>query len=76
MPLLDVDSIYRIPGMLQNFGLDSFVVERFGLNCKDRADLSDWDDVLAAGIRSQPWSGQSGDGRKIRRFAGCLQIPE
>lgn len=47
VPLLDVDSIYRIPGMLQNFGLDSFVVERFGLNCKDRADLSDWDDVLA-----------------------------
>ena len=47
VPLLDVDSIYRIPGMLQNFGLDSFVVERFGLNCKERADLSDWDDVLA-----------------------------
>ncbi|MDG2410829.1 MAG: CTP synthase [Halioglobus sp.] len=47
VPLLDVDSIYRIPGMLQNFGLDSFVVERFGLNCEERADLSDWDDVLA-----------------------------
>ena len=47
VPLLDVDSIYRIPGMLQNFGLDSFVVERFGLDCKERADLSDWDDVLA-----------------------------
>ncbi|MCP4210441.1 MAG: CTP synthase [Halieaceae bacterium] len=47
VPLLDVDSIYRIPGMLQNFGLDSFVVERFGLDCEERADLSDWDDVLA-----------------------------
>ena len=46
IPLLDVDSIYKIPGMLQNFGLDNFVVERFGIDCIPEADLSDWEDVL------------------------------
>ena len=45
IPLIDADSVYRIPGMLQDFGLDDFVVERFGLDCGP-ADLSDWDDVL------------------------------
>ena len=45
IPLLDVDSIYRIPGMLRDFGLDDFVVERFGLDCK-AADLSEWEDVV------------------------------
>jgi CTP synthase len=45
IPLLDVDSIYRIPGMLRDFGLDDFVVERFGLDC-EKADLSEWEDVV------------------------------
>ena len=47
IPLLDADSIYRIPGMLRDHHLDDFVVERFGLQCKPEADLSDWEDVLA-----------------------------
>jgi CTP synthase len=42
IPLLDVDSIYKIPGMLRDFGIDKFVVERFGIDCKREADLSDW----------------------------------
>ncbi len=46
IPLLDADSIYRIPGMLRDHDLDGFVVERFGLECKPEADLSDWEDVL------------------------------
>ena len=46
IPLLDADSIYRIPGMLQSHHLDDFVVERFGIECKSKADLSDWDDVI------------------------------
>ncbi|MEM9253910.1 MAG: CTP synthase [Pseudomonadota bacterium] len=45
IPLLDADSIYKIPGMLQGFGLDDFVVERFGMDRKE-ADLSEWDDVV------------------------------
>ena len=46
IPLLDADSIYRIPGMLRDHHLDDFVVERFGLQCKAKADLSDCEDVL------------------------------
>lgn len=46
IPLLDADSIYKIPGMLQGFGLDDFVVERFGITC-GAGDLSSWDDVVA-----------------------------
>jgi len=45
IPLLDADSIYRIPGMLHQAQLDQFVVERFGLDCPP-ADLAEWDDVL------------------------------
>ncbi|PLW68091.1 CTP synthase [Pseudohalioglobus lutimaris] len=45
IPLIDADSIYRIPGMLRGFGLDDFVVERFGLECP-AADLSEWDEVV------------------------------
>jgi CTP synthase len=45
IPLIDADSIYRIPGMLRGFGLDDFVVERFGLDCPP-ADLSEWDEVV------------------------------
>lgn len=45
IPLLDADSIYRIPGALHANGLDDYVVERFGLDC-DPADLSEWDEVL------------------------------
>jgi len=43
--LEDSDSIYRIPRTLHNQGLDNLIVERFDINC-NRADLSEWDDVL------------------------------
>jgi len=45
IPLLDADSIYRIPGMLHGFQLDDFVVERFGIDCP-KADLSEWEEVI------------------------------
>ena len=45
IPLLDADSIYRIPGMLRDWNLDDFVVERFGIDCPE-ADLSEWEEVL------------------------------
>ncbi|MFT6287986.1 MAG: CTP synthase [Alcanivorax sp.] len=45
IPLLDADSIYRIPGALHSMGLDSFVVDRFNIPCPP-ADLSEWDDVV------------------------------
>ena len=45
--LPDVDTIYKIPGILHSQGLDDFVMERFGLDC-DGADLSEWDRVIDA----------------------------
>lgn len=45
--LPDVDTIYKIPGILHSQGLDDFVVERFGLEC-DGADLTEWDRVIDA----------------------------
>ena len=45
IPLEDADSIYKIPGALHQRGLDSIIVERFGLECGD-ADLAEWDRVI------------------------------
>jgi CTP synthase len=45
IPLQDAKSIYLIPRMLFDCGLDQIVVERFGLECKE-ADLSEWDAVV------------------------------
>ena len=43
--LKDVDSIYRIPALLNSQQLDELVVQRFGFPCPP-ADLSDWEQVL------------------------------
>lgn len=43
--LKDVDSIYKIPGILKAQGLDDLICERFHLDCRD-ADLSEWDRVV------------------------------
>ncbi len=43
--LPDCDTIYKIPGLLRDRGLDQFVLERFGLECPE-ADLSEWDSVI------------------------------
>ncbi|HZJ94849.1 MAG TPA: CTP synthase [Thiopseudomonas sp.] len=50
--LPDVDTIYKIPGILHSQGLDDFVLERFGLEC-DSADLSEWDRVIDAKLNPQ-----------------------
>ncbi|MGF1528025.1 MAG: CTP synthase [Candidatus Competibacterales bacterium] len=44
IPAQDVDSIYRIPLMFHEAGLDDLVVEQFGLDVP-RADLADWQRV-------------------------------
>ncbi|GIX31192.1 MAG: hypothetical protein KatS3mg124_1664 [Porticoccaceae bacterium] len=45
VPLVDVDTVYRIPLYMRDWGVDRFVVERFGLSCSE-ADLSEWEEVL------------------------------
>jgi len=47
IPLQDARSIYAIPRMLHERGLDELVIERFGLEAKP-ADLSEWDAVVEA----------------------------
>ncbi|BCE03493.1 CTP synthase [Marinicellulosiphila megalodicopiae] len=42
--LPDADTIYRIPNILQDSGLDKIILERFNLDCPV-ADLSQWEDV-------------------------------
>lgn len=44
---MDVDDIYRLPIVLRSQGIDSIVVERFGLDVPP-ADLSEWEAVVAA----------------------------
>ncbi len=44
---IDVDSIYRIPLLLQAEGLDQIAVEKLKLDTPD-ADMSDWQRVVAA----------------------------
>ena len=46
IPLLDADSIYKIPGNLSANGLDDFVLDQFQLK-SPAADLSEWDEVVA-----------------------------
>jgi CTP synthase len=42
---VDVDNIYKIPRLYHEQGLDTIVVERFGLEVSD-ANLNEWDRVL------------------------------
>ncbi|MGO3344662.1 MAG: CTP synthase [Marinomonas sp.] len=50
--LPDADTIYRIPQMLNDQGLDSLIVERFGLDC-DIPDLSIWNKVTQAKLNPE-----------------------
>ena len=52
MPLEDADTIYKIPRMLHEAGLDDLIVEKFDLSCKE-ADLSEWDDVADAKLNPE-----------------------
>ena len=45
IPLEDVSSIYAIPGVLADEGLDEIVVQKLGFELP-KADLSDWQGVL------------------------------
>ncbi|WP_075183199.1 glutamine hydrolyzing CTP synthase [Pantoea sp. 1.19] len=43
--LKDVDSIYKIPGMLKSQGLDDYICKRFSLNAPE-ANLAEWEQVI------------------------------
>jgi CTP synthase len=43
---IDVDTIYKVPRILHEQGLDNVVVDKLSLKCKKKTDLSDWDEVI------------------------------
>src|SRR5690554_3101799 len=45
VPLPDAETIYAIPRLLHEYGLDQLVVEQLELSCNP-ADLSEWDQVV------------------------------
>ncbi len=45
IPLIDAETIYAIPSMLHQQGLDQIVVNKLGIEC-DAADLAEWDHVV------------------------------
>ncbi|HEV8078307.1 MAG TPA: CTP synthase, partial [Marinobacter sp.] len=45
VPLADANTIYAIPRLLHEYGLDQLVVDQLGLSCGP-ADLSEWDAVV------------------------------
>ena len=52
IPLEDADTIYKIPGVLHEAGLDDLIVEKFDLTCHE-PDLSDWDRVIDAKLNPE-----------------------
>ena len=52
IPLCDADTIYRIPALLNEQGLDDIVVEKLCLEAPP-ADLSDWDKVVEDQLNPQ-----------------------
>ena len=52
IPVIDAQTIYQVPRMLHEWGLDQFVVERFNLD-KPLADLSEWDAVVDNQVNSE-----------------------
>ena len=46
IPVLDADSIYKIPKSLHEQGLDDYILERFSMS-PGEVDFSEWDDVVA-----------------------------
>ncbi|MGB2466198.1 MAG: CTP synthase, partial [Porticoccaceae bacterium] len=45
IPVMDAETIYQVPRMLHEWGLDQYVVERFNLD-KPTANLGEWDVVV------------------------------
>jgi CTP synthase len=52
IPVIDAQSIYQIPRMLHEQGLDQFVLDRFGMDLPV-ADLSEWDFVVDSHMNAE-----------------------
>ncbi|MDG2017917.1 MAG: CTP synthase [Porticoccaceae bacterium] len=52
IPLMDAPTIYQVPRMLHEWGLDQYVLDRFNLS-NPAADLSEWDAVVDNQLNSK-----------------------
>ena len=52
IPLMDAPTIYQVPRMLHEYGLDQYVLDRFNLS-NPAADLSEWDAVVDNQLNSK-----------------------
>lgn len=52
IPVMDAETIYQVPRMLHQWGLDQYVIERFNLDTP-AADLQEWDKVVENQLNSQ-----------------------
>ena len=52
IPVMDAETIYQVPRMLHQWGLDQYVIERFNLDTPT-ADLQEWDKVVENQLNSQ-----------------------
>ena len=52
IPLMDAPTIYQVPRMLHQWGLDQYVLDRFNLN-NPQANLGEWDVVVDNQLHSQ-----------------------
>ena len=52
IPVMDAPTIYQIPRMLHEHGLDQFVLDRFGMDLPE-ADLSEWDFVVDSQMNAE-----------------------
>ncbi len=52
VPLADAETIYSIPSLLMEQGLDSILLEKFAISAP-AADLSEWDDVAHAKLNPE-----------------------
>jgi CTP synthase len=52
IPVIDAPTIYQIPRMLHEQGLDQFVLDRFGMDLPE-ADLAEWDFVVDSQMNAE-----------------------
>jgi CTP synthase len=52
IPVIDAPTIYQIPRMLHEQGLDQFVLDRFGMDMPE-ADLAEWDFVVDSQMNAE-----------------------
>jgi CTP synthase len=52
IPLMDAPTIYQVPRMLHQWGLDQYVLDRFNLT-NPKANLGEWDAVVDNQLNSQ-----------------------